>query len=100
MSEPTLQEVQGYLAQYLGGEISLFQFRDWFDAEAWDLDVHTDTPLGQVVGEIELRFAEFTNGHLAEDDLRYHLEGLLPKADNFDFQLDVKHEQPLVEMIS
>jgi hypothetical protein len=100
MSEPTLQDVQRYLATYLNGEISLPQFRDWFDAETWDIDMQPDTPLGQVVGEIELRLAEFTNGHRTEDDLRYHLESLLPKADNTDFQLQVKYEEPSVEMIS
>jgi hypothetical protein len=100
MPEPTLQEVQRYLATYLSGEISLSQFRDWFDAETWDLDMQPDTPLGQVVGEIELRMAEFTNGHRTEDDLRYHLESLLPKADKTDFQLQITYAEPSVEMIS
>jgi len=102
MREPTLQDVQRYLADYLGSKISLPQFRDWFDAETWDLDLHTNMPLGQVVGEIELRLAEFTNGHRTEDDLRYHLESLLPKADNsdFQFQVPITNEEPSVEMIS
>jgi hypothetical protein len=100
MSEATLQAVQRYLAQFLSGENSLSQFRDWFDAETWDLDMEPGTPLGQIVGEIELRLAEFTNGHRTEDDLRYHLESLLPKAENVDFQLQIMREEPLVEMIS
>ena len=100
MSEPTLQAVQCYLAQYLNRENSLSQFRDWFDSETWDLDLETETTLGQIVGEIELRLAEFTNGHRTEDDLRYHLESLLPKAENVDFQLQIRREEPLVEMIS
>jgi len=100
MPEPTLQDVQRYLADYLSGKIPLSQFRDWFDPETWDLDLRPDTPLGQAVSEIELRLAEFTNGHRTEDDLRYHLESLLPKADNADFQLEIRYEQPLVEMIS
>jgi hypothetical protein len=100
MSEPTLQDEQRYLATYLTGEISLSQFRDWFDAETWELDMQSDTPLGQVVGEVELRLAEFTNGHRTEDDLRYHLESLLPKADSVDFQLQIRREEPVVEMIS
>ena len=79
MSEPTLQDVQRYLASYLNREISLTQFRDWFDAEAWDLDLQADTPLGQAVGEIELRLAEFTNGHLTEKDLRALLQPLLQR---------------------
>ncbi len=100
MPEPTLQDVQRYLANYLNSEISLSQFRDWFDTETWDLDMQPDTSLGQMVGEIELRLAEFTSGHRTEDDLRYHLESLLPKADNADFQLPIKLVEPSVEMIS
>lgn len=100
MAEPTLQDVQRYVANCLSGDISLSQFRDWFDAETWDLDLQPETPLGQVVGEIELRLAEFTNGHRTEDDLRYHLESVLPKADNADFQLKPEYVEPSVEMIS
>lgn len=92
--------MQRYLAKYLSREISLFQFREWFDVETWELDMQPDTPLGQTVGEIELRLAEFTNGHRTEDDLRHHLESLLPKPENVDFQLPIKYEEPLVEMIS
>lgn len=92
--------MQRYLAQYLNRENSLSQFRDWFDSETWDLDLKTETALGQIVGEIELRLAEFTNGHRSEGDLRYHLESLLPKAENVDFQLQIRREEPLVEMIS
>lgn len=100
MAEPTLQDVQRYLTKYLSGGISLSQFRDWFDAETWDIDLQPDTPLSQVVGEIELRLAEFTNGHRTEDELRYYLESLLPKADNADFQLNPEYVEPSVEMIS
>src|SRR6266478_6482604 len=79
MPEPTLQDVQRYLANYLNGEISLSQFRDWFDTETWDLDMQPDTSLGQMVGEIELRLAEFTSGHRTEDDLRAVLQPLLQR---------------------
>lgn len=68
--------MQRYLASYLNREISLSEFRDWFDAETWDLDMEPNTPLGQVVGEIELRLAEFTNGHRTEDELRAMLNPL------------------------
>jgi len=79
MSEPTLQDVQRHLANYLSSEISLSRFRDWFDVETWDLDLQSDTPLGQFVGEIELRLAEFTNGHRTEQELRDQLQALLQR---------------------
>jgi hypothetical protein len=76
MPEPTLQDVQRYLSAYLNRKISLSQFRDWFDVETWDLDLQPETALGQTVGEIELRLAEFTNGHRTEDELRDLLQPL------------------------
>jgi hypothetical protein len=43
------------------------------------LAVESETPRGQVVSEIELRFAEFTNGHRTDDDLRSVLQPLLQR---------------------
>jgi hypothetical protein len=100
MTEPTLQDVQRHLAAYINGNVSLSEFRDWFDDETWELSNDQDAPLGQTVAEIELRFAEFTNGHRTEDDLRYHLETLLPRPDQVDFQLPLTPREPSVEMIS
>ena len=65
------------MAHYLNGKSTLRQFRDWFDVETWGLAAEPDSPLRQLGGEIELRIAEFTNGHLSEDDLRSMLKPLL-----------------------
>jgi hypothetical protein len=49
-----------------------------------------------MAGEIELRLAEFTNGHLTDDQLRDQLTVLLFA----DFQIPVMYTEPLVEMTS
>jgi hypothetical protein len=95
MSEPTLQELRDRLSTYLTGNSSLSEFRDWFDVETWDMAAEPDSSAREVAGEIELRLAEFTNGHLSEDELRHHFEGFLPEV---DFQLPVMYREPSVEM--
>jgi len=99
MNQTTIHELQAHLSRYLGNAITLDEIRDWFDEETWGLAGELDSPARKMAGEIELRLAEFTSGHRTEDDLRYHLESLLPKADNADFQLEVRHVEPLVETI-
>jgi len=76
MSEPTLQELQNHLGSYLQGKSFLSEFRDWFDAETWGLAEGPDTVVSQVAGQIELHLAEFTIGHLTEEELRVQLQPL------------------------
>ncbi len=95
MIEPTLQELQSRLVDYLTGNSSLSEFRDWFDLETWGIAAESDSLVRDLAGEIELRLAEFTNGHLSENEVRRHLKNLLPEV---DFQLPVTYREPLVEM--
>lgn len=97
MNEPTLQELQGRLSGYLAGNSSLSEFRDWFDVETWGIAAESDSLVRDLAGEIELRLAEFTSGHLSENEVRRHLENLLPEV---DFQLPVTYREPFVEMTS
>lgn|SRR5208283_195414 len=95
MSGPTLQELRSRLVTYLGGNSSLSEFRDWFDVETWGIAGESDSLLRNLAGEIELRLAEFSNGHLSENEVRRHFENLLPEV---DFQIPVTYREPLVEM--
>jgi hypothetical protein len=79
MDENLLREIRTHLGRYLSGKSSLRQFREWFDVETWGLAAEPDSPARQVAGEIELRLAEFTNGHLTEDELRTLLQALLQR---------------------
>lgn len=65
-------EIFRYLAAYLAGEISLEQFRDWFDASAWQSEKSSDEA-AQVTSTVELRLAEYSNGHWTENELREQL---------------------------
>lgn len=70
-------EIRTRLGQYLGGEISLHEFEDWFIPTAWGILRTANGGLAELVGEIELRLAEFSNGHWTEPELRAKLEPLV-----------------------
>ncbi len=63
-------QVRDRLRQYVDGQLTVREFQDWFIPNTWDIDVRLQSPLVSLYGEIELRFAEYTNGHLTEPELR------------------------------
>lgn len=67
---PELQ-IRTELAKYLVGDLALDEFTEWFVQTTWD----EAEPIyrGSLVQKIELVFAEFTNGHLTEDELKDRL---------------------------
>jgi len=79
MDSGLLSDIRDHLRRYLSHEISLDEFRDWFDSETWDVIDTRSTATQQVAGEIDLRIAEFTNGHLSETELRALLQPLLDR---------------------
>ncbi len=79
MNQDLLNGIRTHLANYLSGKASLRQFRDWFDVETWGIAAELDSPVRQLAGEIDLRIAEFTNGHRTEDDLKAMLQPLLQR---------------------
>jgi len=89
MNSSLLSEIRDHLRQYLSREITLDDFRDWFDAETWDIIDKCPAATQQLAGEIELRVAEFTNGHLSETELRTMLQNLLDREQVAD---DTSHK--------
>jgi len=79
MEPDLLLAIQNHLGKYLNGKSSLQQFRQWFDVETWGEAAKQDSPVRQIAGEIELRLAEYTNGHLSESELRSMLQTLLDR---------------------
>jgi len=97
MNQTTVYELQAHLSQYVNNAVTLEQFRDWFDVETWGLAAEPDSLVRQIAGETELRMAEFTNGHLTEDELRNLLRSLVPDSLP-DFQIPVTYIEQPVEM--
>ncbi len=62
--------IRDWLARYLAGEIGLGEFQEWFVPATWDQPGKGDSEIDALIGEIELRLAEYTGGHRDEKDLR------------------------------
>ena len=69
-------EIRRQLLCYMANEISLQDFRDWFISATWNVERTGNIIAQEVAHEIELRFAEFSNGHWAEQELRRKLRPL------------------------
>lgn len=72
-------EIRDRLAAYLAGETSLRDFEDWFFPKTWDVDKLDDPALLDLVYQIKLDWAEFSNGDWSEKDLRSMLRSLAEK---------------------
>ncbi|HKV25545.1 MAG TPA: hypothetical protein VJN93_13205 [Candidatus Acidoferrum sp.] len=103
MNQTTVHDLQSQLLRYLRNEATLREFREWFDDETWSLAAEPDSPARQTAGEIELRIAEYTGGHLAENELRSLLTPLAAGADQIeimDFQIPVTDAEPIAMTFS
>jgi hypothetical protein len=69
MESPLDMRIKSELTRYILGQKSLQEFREWFDSSTWDTELD-DRSTSDLIGEIELRLAEFSAGHLAENELR------------------------------
>ncbi len=70
-------EIRNKLAQYLASAISLRAFQEWFVPLTWDIQNTQCLHVLDLVYGIELKIAEYTNGHLSEDDLRQALSPMV-----------------------
>jgi hypothetical protein len=73
-------EISYRLAQYVRGEEPLVEFRRWLLPLVWDLAEPGNDEVSQLASRIELRLAEYMNGHWTEDDLRGIFERLIPST--------------------
>lgn len=76
MQHPLEFEIRDRLHAYLSGEISLHDFEDWFFPKTWDVDKSDEPALLDLVYQIKLDWAEFTNGDWSEEELRSMLRSL------------------------
>ena len=79
MQHPLELEIRDHLSAYLAKEISLRDFEDWFFPKTWDADKLDDPALLDLVYQIKLDWAEFSNGDWSETDFRNMLRSLTEK---------------------
>ncbi len=63
-------ELRRKLIQYLLGNMSLREFQQWFVPTTWDIHLSTEPGAIDLTYKIDLRLAEYTSGHLPENQLR------------------------------
>jgi hypothetical protein len=70
-------QIHELLAQYLSGQISLRDFKRRFVSATWDVAQLGNRDAERLVYEIELRLAEFSNGHWTEPEFKRILRPIL-----------------------
>lgn len=73
----SVAEVRDQVQQLLSGVISQDDFEDWLVGASWNMHQHANAEVQQLVGAIELRLAEYSEGHLDDADLHAELQLLL-----------------------
>ncbi|MDT4953580.1 MAG: hypothetical protein QOJ02_1718 [Acidobacteriota bacterium] len=66
-------EIRNRLSRYLSSQISLRELQEWFVPATWDVDQSPNQTARHLAYSIELRLAEYTSGHLSENELRHEL---------------------------
>ncbi len=72
----TVAEIGDQLRRYLAQEQTLNAFNEWLTLNTWNLH-QQPVDVQELTGEIELALAEFSNGHLTQDELRAHFRALM-----------------------
>jgi hypothetical protein len=77
---PLYLAIRECLAAYVEGKISLHEFENWFFRKTWDVDKEGDPALIDLVYQIKLNWAEFSNGDWTEVELRDMLRPLVQSS--------------------
>lgn len=67
------RNIREAVMQYIAGRVQLRQFQEWFASRTWDVRAESDD-VQELVNEIDLLLAEFSNGHWTEGELRSKLQ--------------------------
>jgi len=65
-----MMDLENKLKDYIAGDITLSEFEGWFVPAYWNIHHRRDDDLSQIVYEIELRLAEYSNGDWSEEELK------------------------------
>jgi hypothetical protein len=72
----TDQEIREELAKFLANAQTLDSLNEWLSRKTWNIHRESSS-VRDLAGAIELRLAEFSNGHCNHAELREHLAALL-----------------------
>jgi hypothetical protein len=78
MSSLRVSDLRQHLTEYLDGDASLDDFKDWLVGATWDIDETGDAAAIELTYDIKLALAEHSGGHISENELRTELRPLAP----------------------
>lgn len=78
-------ELRERLHRYVVGEIDLHSFREWFVAQAWNIDKRVDESTAALVHEVDLVLAEFDHGDWTEEEVKHHFNSLIEETTTVQF---------------
>ena|SRR5690348_4145590 len=70
-------QLREQLIRLLSGDISLDDFDNWFAGESWNIHKSSDLMAQRLAYAVELRLAEYDDGHLSEPVLLDELRSLV-----------------------
>jgi len=89
-----MDQVRKYALAYLSRKIDLENFLDWLaDATSPVVNLGLDAQEKDLAGEIELRAAELTGGHISEDRFRVLLQALVTHTNIIFCHPNLYHSQ-------
>src|SRR5688572_21740630 len=74
------QQIRGWVGDYLAGRMLLSELEEAMLRATWTLPRGSDPGTDELVGGIELLFAERTSGHRTDEELRSLLRGFGPRT--------------------
>lgn len=83
-----LKEILEQVLQFVSGQSSRDDLEDWVLRRTWSLKEEDDPETYRLAGQILLAMAEYTRGHLDDQELRERIKGL-------PAELDLRTRDPL-----
>jgi len=73
MSQNLEQTIREFVAEYIGGQISISDLHEHIAPILWDVEDSGDSVVENLTYSIELLISEYTAGHRSESSLRSEL---------------------------
>lgn len=70
-------QIRAQLARFLNRDMDLDAFEDWFIQNTWNIHQSGSVASESLTFDIQESLSEFSSNHLAEDELRKELSGIL-----------------------
>jgi hypothetical protein len=92
-------QIKEQLARFLGNDIDLEAFEDWFAQNTWNVHQSGSVAAEQLTFSIEESFSEYSSRHISEQELRAELAQIIG-AENTTVEIMDRQPQTVYEFRS